>query len=247
MRNFCVIGKLILLCGALCCPTLANAGNVEPPSGLKQWSPPNETALPPLEKRKIVGTWYSRTLKCTRSFEQAEGKYFEVNRFSNKTGGNDGTELIKVSKNKFQKKSGARFGDYFLINADGSLGIYDQDGLVDTLPTHTGLWPSENNIAAAESIVRKPEIEDTPQRRNKIKSQFNSWDGAHSNLERFIKDGMNDPKSYEHVETSYVDMGTHLIVKTTFRGKNGFGALVRNTVAAKTSLDGEVLKIISQN
>lgn len=34
--------------------------------------------------------------------------------------------------------------------------------------------------------------------------------------------------------------------KLRFRGKNGFGALVRNTVAAKTSLDGEVLKIISE-
>jgi len=57
---------------------------------------------------------------------------------------------------------------------------------------------------------------------------------------------MNDPDSYDHVETVYWDRGDHLVVRTTFRGKNAFGGIVKNSVKAKVSLDGQVLQIIEQ-
>lgn len=57
---------------------------------------------------------------------------------------------------------------------------------------------------------------------------------------------MNDPDSYEHDETVYWDMGDHLVVKTTYRGKNAFGGVVRNFVKAKVSLDGDILQILDQ-
>lgn len=84
-------------------------------------------------------------------------------------------------------------------------------------------------------------------RKKKIESQFSPWDGSHRNLERVIKDSMNDPDSYEHVKTVYEDRGDYLLVKTTFRGKNAFGGVVKNSVTAKVSLDGQVLQILSQN
>ncbi|TBW47625.1 hypothetical protein EZI54_22410 [Marinobacter halodurans] len=84
-------------------------------------------------------------------------------------------------------------------------------------------------------------------RKKKIESQFSAWDGSHRNLERVIKESMNDPDSYEHVKTVYWDRGDYLIVKTTFRGKNAFGGVVKNSVTAKVSLDGQVLQILSQN
>ena len=77
-----------------------------------------------------------------------------------------------------------------------------------------------------------------------IKSKFSAWDGSHRGLERVIKGTMNDPNSYEHVETVYWDRGDHLVVMTTFRGKNVFGGVVKNSVKAKVSLDGQVLQII---
>jgi hypothetical protein len=80
-----------------------------------------------------------------------------------------------------------------------------------------------------------------------IKRQFSGWDGSHSNLERFIISGMNDPDSYEHDKTVYLDEGDHLIVQTSFRGKNGFGGVVRNSVTAKVSLNGKILEILDQN
>lgn len=85
--------------------------------------------------------------------------------------------------------------------------------------------------------------EATTARKKRIEQQFSGWDGAHRNLERFIKKAMHDPDSYDHDETVYWDMGDHLVVRTTYRGKNGFGGLVRNDVKAKVSLDGEILKI----
>jgi hypothetical protein len=81
-------------------------------------------------------------------------------------------------------------------------------------------------------------------RKDRIEGQFSLWDGAHSNLKSFIKDSMNDPGSFKHVETVYWDKGNYLIVQTTFRGKNAFGAYVMNSVRARVDLDGNILEII---
>lgn len=83
-------------------------------------------------------------------------------------------------------------------------------------------------------------------RKEEIEKQFSAWDGAHTNLERYIKKNMNDPDSYEHIETNYWDMKDHLVVMTKFRGKNAFGGKVINTVKAKVDLQGNVIEIIEQ-
>lgn len=83
--------------------------------------------------------------------------------------------------------------------------------------------------------------------RDPIMDQFSPWDGSHRNLETYIKARMNDPESYEHVSTTYGKYDTHLIVVTFYRGRNGFGGMVRGGVKAKISLTtGKVLDIIGQ-
>lgn len=57
---------------------------------------------------------------------------------------------------------------------------------------------------------------------------------------------MNDPSSYEHIETKYSDKGDHLVGSSSFRGKNSFGVLVKNTVVVKADIQGNVLEIISK-
>lgn len=84
-----------------------------------------------------------------------------------------------------------------------------------------------------------------PTREETVRSAFSPWSGSHMRLERAIKAAMNDPKSFEHVRTTYVDRGDHLIVTTAFRGTNAFGGKVLNTWTAKTALDGTVIEIIS--
>lgn len=83
-------------------------------------------------------------------------------------------------------------------------------------------------------------------RKEQIKKNFSAWDGSHRGLTELIKKTMNDPGSYEHVETVYEDKGDHLVVKTTFRGKNAFGGVVKNWIKVKVDLSGNVIEVISQ-
>jgi len=83
-------------------------------------------------------------------------------------------------------------------------------------------------------------------RKEQIEKHFSAWDGSHSGLTALIKETMNDPDSYKHVETVYWDKGDHLVVKTTFRGTNAFGGVVTNWVMAKVDLNGNVIEVLSQ-
>lgn len=87
----------------------------------------------------------------------------------------------------------------------------------------------------------------TPQelRKAQVEKVFSQWDGSLPALTTLIKESMNDPSSYEHVQTRYVDNKDHLIVRTTFRGKNAFGGLVTNSVTAKVSMSGKIIEVIS--
>ncbi|MBD3339395.1 MAG: hypothetical protein GF353_09820 [Candidatus Lokiarchaeota archaeon] len=95
---------------------------------------------------------------------------------------------------------------------------------------------SQNNSIKTAEEIRKEEIG----------KHFSAWDGSHRGLTAYIKKSMHDPSSYEHVETVYWDRGDHLIVKTTFRGKNAFGGVVKNWIQAKVDLNGNVIDVISQ-
>jgi hypothetical protein len=82
---------------------------------------------------------------------------------------------------------------------------------------------------------------DTPSRpetrAERIERQFSSWDGSHRALVRAVKDTMNDPSSFEHVETRYRDDGETIFLRMTFRGKNAFGGMVMNTITAVADTD----------
>ena len=81
-------------------------------------------------------------------------------------------------------------------------------------------------------------------REERIKKAFHPWDGAHINLERWVKKSMNDPNSYEHVETRFREAtGDSVFIIMTFRGKNAFGGVVKNTVTCWTDLDGNIISV----
>lgn len=63
-------------------------------------------------------------------------------------------------------------------------------------------------------------------RQDYINEHFSGYDGSSPKLEAKIKENMNDPDSYEHVETRYKDNGKTLYVLTKFRGKNAFNATI---------------------
>ena len=77
-----------------------------------------------------------------------------------------------------------------------------------------------------------------------IENQFSPWDGSHIDLVKLVKENMNDPKSFEHVETRYSDEKDGILIIMKFRGNNAFGGKVLNYVTAKADYKTNTIKII---
>lgn len=113
--------------------------------------------------------------------------------------------------------------------------------LVSEKSTDKVIYAGFNKNSAGEYLSKMMK-----KRKDLIEKQFSGWDGSHRALEKAIRNAMNDPNSFEHVETLYLDLDDHLIVTTKYRGKNAFGGMVPGMVKAKVSLDGQILEILEQ-
>jgi hypothetical protein len=82
-----------------------------------------------------------------------------------------------------------------------------------------------------------------PSRSEPRNNLFSVEDGSHPETVRLIKAKMNDPNSFEHVETRYRDKGKYLIVVCEFRGKNAFGGVITQKVRVKMWANGEVFDV----
>ncbi len=89
-----------------------------------------------------------------------------------------------------------------------------------------------------ERVLTKQEI-----RKNKLSTQFNGLDGSHINVTEKIKSSLNDPKSYEHIQTTYMDLDSSLVITTTFTAKNGFGGVIKQEVVVSVDTLGNILEI----
>lgn len=136
-----------------------------------------------------------------------------------------------------------------------TLGVNDYKEAVDIYTKLAALDPANAQYKAkiaryekiwnekvARELAATAAAAEKAERTKKIEGQFSGWDGSHRNFESLIKDAMNDPDSYEHVETRYKDMGKYIRVYCTFRGKNAFGGLVKNTKVADYDLEGNFLR-----
>lgn len=102
---------------------------------------------------------------------------------------------------------------------------------------------NETQIVFELDPEQKLRNEANQKRKNKIMQQFSAWDGSHRKLKKYIKNNMNDPDSFEHVETTYTDKGNYITVYTKFRGNNSLGVEVINTVSAKVDIDGNIISV----
>ena len=97
--------------------------------------------------------------------------------------------------------------------------------------------------ATVTSEIPEKKVELT--REEKIQRQFSLWDGSHRKLTQTIRQNMNDPDSYEHVETIFAVVGEDLRVQTKYRGKNMYGGKVLGSVTALVDIEtGEILHVI---
>lgn len=75
---------------------------------------------------------------------------------------------------------------------------------------------------------------------------LSSWDGSHRNFKDLVKNRMNDPDSFEHVETKVTPVkanGRHVVIMR-FRGRNAFGGMVENTAKGSYLPDCSSLRLI---
>lgn len=82
--------------------------------------------------------------------------------------------------------------------------------------------------------------------KDQIKSQFSSWDGSHRNFVKLVKKNMNDPDSFDHVETRYAVLSNNsgIQVSMKFRGKNAFGGTVLNHLTAQFDMNGNFIRMV---
>lgn len=80
---------------------------------------------------------------------------------------------------------------------------------------------------------------------NKEKVFNSAWDGSVLQVERYLKNNLRDPDSYQSIEWSKViknDNGT-FVVRHKYRAKNGFGGYNIEEKIFVLNKDGEIIKI----
>ncbi|WP_312825899.1 SHOCT domain-containing protein [Epilithonimonas sp.] len=75
------------------------------------------------------------------------------------------------------------------------------------------------------------------------KKNISSWDGSNPKLERTVKKAMNDPDSYEHVQTTFEYKKDKVIGTMLYRGKNAFGGKIVDKAVGTFDYDGNLLEV----
>lgn len=82
-------------------------------------------------------------------------------------------------------------------------------------------------------------------RKESIHQHFDALNGSHFELTKLVKKSLNDPDSYDHDKTTYIDKGDRLTITTTFRARNEKGGMTTHQVTAEADLKGNILKVIN--
>lgn len=87
------------------------------------------------------------------------------------------------------------------------------------------------------------------QKRQQLANQFadkfeRKFDGSIKPVVEFVKENMNNPKSFEHVATKWVirsDAEGQYIVRMKYRGTNSFNAVVTDEIELIVDQDGRII------
>jgi hypothetical protein len=93
---------------------------------------------------------------------------------------------------------------------------------------------AEGPKAETETPTPGPSLDD----QRGPKPQNSAWDGSIRCVESYLKERLNDPDSYQHVSTTQaIASGPYWVVGSTYRAKNGFGALTLHHAQFKIQQD----------
>lgn len=105
------------------------------------------------------------------------------------------------------------------------------------------IWFGSTRDTAKSSKWPYTQEEESKRRAEIIDKCFSAWDGSNIELTKFIKESMNDPDSYEHIQTTYQDINNEIIIHTIFRGKNAYGGVVKQSISATIDLNCNIIEI----
>ncbi|MEP4091782.1 hypothetical protein [Reichenbachiella sp.] len=124
---------------------------------------------------------------------------------------------------------------------------YDANGnlIINKKPTLTKAQSDSIEEVERSSMLVRAEKERKRRNIKKIKDDcvFNTYDGSFYMLNRYVKDRMNDPDSFEHIQTRYVEYDDYIQAYVSFRGRNGFGALVKSAYTFNLYSDCRIVMV----
>jgi hypothetical protein len=109
--------------------------------------------------------------------------------------------------------------------------------------THLAESEPENKKYADEARTLNAQLvveRDKPVKHAQLLAQFSAWNGSHRNVEAAIKASMNNPDSYQHVETRFTETPDGAIIYSKFRGTNAFGGIITTMAVATVDREGNV-------
>ncbi len=83
---------------------------------------------------EIIGEWLDESIGAKYTFLKKNGKIIMINKF--KDGSSSETDMIQKKQSgrlRFEEKVGNDFGEYYLIESNGRLAVYDNAGLINTI------------------------------------------------------------------------------------------------------------------
>jgi hypothetical protein len=104
---------------------------------------------------------------------------------------------------------------------------------------------TKEDSLAAITKAEEDSVNVVKERAERLQRNFDPWDGSHINLVKYLKENLNDPDSYEHVDTRYWDVSdSDIVVLMKYRAKNAFGGKILGAIKARTDINGNILKIL---
>lgn len=126
-----------------------------------------------------------------------------------------------IMQKNLSAKQGCGFFIAIILFACLSISMCGDDKSSETKTVEKDVKP----LTAEEQLTKRKE------------ACFSAWDGSHVRIKDWMKRNyLNDPNSYEHVETRFgmIGSGDTLNVITKFTAKNGFGGRVAGYIQYKT-------------
>lgn len=98
---------------------------------------------------------------------------------------------------------------------------------------------------ATQKIIDDKKKANEEKKKNFEENCLSAYDGAHTKFKDLIKENVNDPSSFEHIETRYLLKDGYALIIMSFRAKNGFGGLIKSSYSAKIRLsDCSIIEVI---